>query len=105
MNMKAFRNIISGIICIALAFTLMVPAMAASQSNPEPLYDLRVYGDTISKYTENGEEKYDNESYSGYKTASKSLIYNDNGIVPHVVKIYDDHGEKSNSCKVITNEP
>lgn len=73
MNMKAFRNIISGIISIALAFTLMVPAMAASQANPEPLYDLRAFWTKSGDIDEYGKRpKPKNEIYSGYKTASKS---------------------------------
>ena len=90
MSMKKFQNIFSRITSIVLIFTLIMPVGAASQSTPEPMYDLLVYDKTTSINTDTGARG--EVKYSGYKTATKSFIFNDNNLVPHVVKVYDNHG-------------
>ena len=92
MNMKILRNIFSGVMGIALLFTLMTPVAAASQSTPEPMYNLIVYGSTVSKIP--GTDKKEEMKHSSYTTAAKSFIYNDNALIPHNVKVYDNHGSK-----------
>lgn len=92
MSAKVFRNILSGAIGIALLFTLMTPAGAASQSTPEPMYDFIAYG--VTKSIDPVTKEQTDAKISGYTTAAKSFIYNDTGVVPHKVKVYDNHGSE-----------
>lgn len=78
MSMKKFQNIFSRITSIVLIFTLIMPVGAASQSTPEPMYDLLVYDKTTSINTDTGARG--EVKYSGYKTATKSFIFNDNNL-------------------------
>lgn len=96
MSMKTFRNAFSCIIGIALALTMIIPVNAASQSTPEPLYDLYVNGPVISTYQhpDTGENLVTEVPYSSYTVGTKSFIFTDGNMIPHSVKIYNNHGSQ-----------